>query len=60
MIGVLDKKRLGAAGRSQDHVVFIPRSTAKSRVLGAVRGTTHEALDFISIKVLDRTARSRH
>lgn len=40
MIGVLDKKGLGAAGRSQDDVVFIPLSTAKSRVLGAVRGTT--------------------
>jgi len=40
VIGVLDKKGLGAAGRSQDDVVFIPLSTAKSRVLGAVRGTT--------------------
>ena len=39
VIGVLDKKGLGAAGRSQDDVVFIPLSTAKSRVLGAVRGT---------------------
>jgi len=54
-IGVLDKKGLGAAGRSQDDVVFIPLS-AKSRVLGAVRGTTREALDFISIKVSDATA----
>jgi putative ABC transport system permease protein len=56
VIGVLDKKGLGAAGRSQDDVVFIPLSTAKSRVLGAVRGTTREALDFISIKVADATA----
>jgi putative ABC transport system permease protein len=56
VIGVLDKKGLGAAGRSQDDVVFIPLSTAKSRVLGAVRGTTREALDFISIKVSDSTA----
>jgi putative ABC transport system permease protein len=55
VIGVLDKKGLGAAGRSQDDVVFIPLSTAKSRVLGAVRGTTREALDFISIKVSDAT-----
>src|SRR5216684_2686677 len=47
VIGVLDRKGLGAAGRSQDDVVFIPLSTAKSRVLGAVRGTTREALDFI-------------
>jgi putative ABC transport system permease protein len=56
VIGVLDKKGLGAAGRSQDDVVFIPLSAAKSRVLGAVRGTTREALDFISIKVSDATA----
>jgi putative ABC transport system permease protein len=53
VIGVLDRKGLGAAGRSQDDVVFIPLSAAKSRVLGAVRGTTREALDFISIKVSD-------
>ena len=58
VIGVLDKKGLGAAGRSQDDIVFIPLSTAKSRVLGAVRGTTREALDFISIKVSDATATS--
>ena len=58
VIGVLDKKGLGAAGRSQDDVVFIPLSTAKSRVLGAVRGTTREALDFISIKVSDASAMS--
>src|SRR6516164_263514 len=31
VIGVLDKKGLGAAGRSQDDVVFIPLTTAKSR-----------------------------
>jgi putative ABC transport system permease protein len=53
---VLEKKGLGAAGRSQDDVVFIPLSAAKSRVLGAVRGTTREALDFIAIKVTDATA----
>jgi putative ABC transport system permease protein len=58
VIGVLDKKGLGAVGRSQDDVVFIPLSAAKSRVLGAVRGTTREALDFISIKVSDTTAMS--
>jgi putative ABC transport system permease protein len=56
VIGVLDKKGLGAAGHSQDDIVFIPLSTAKSRVLGAVRGTTREALDFISIKVSDADA----
>jgi putative ABC transport system permease protein len=58
VIGILDKKGLGSAGRSQDDVVFIPLLTAKSRVLGAVRGTTREALDFISIKVSDATAMS--
>jgi putative NADH-flavin reductase len=44
--------------RSQDDVAFISLSTAKSRVLGAVRGTTREALDFISIKVSDAAAMS--
>jgi putative ABC transport system permease protein len=58
VIGVLDKKGLGATGRSQDDVVFIPLSAAKSRVLGAVRGVTREALDFISIKVSDAAAMS--
>jgi putative ABC transport system permease protein len=58
VIGVLDKKGLGAAGRSQDDVVFIPLSTAKSRLLGAVHGTTREALDFISVKVSDAAATS--
>jgi putative ABC transport system permease protein len=58
VIGVLDKKGLGAAGRSQDDVVFIPLSAAKSRVLGAVRGTTRGALDFISIKVSDAVTMS--
>jgi putative ABC transport system permease protein len=58
VIGVLDRKGLGAAGRSQDDVVFIPLSAAKSRVLGTVRGVTRDALDFISIKVSDATAMS--
>jgi putative ABC transport system permease protein len=53
VIGVLDKKGLGAAGRSQDDIVFIPLSSAKSRVLGAVRGTTRDALDLILIKLAD-------
>src|SRR5262249_26802574 len=56
VIGVLDKKGLGAAGRSQDDIVFVPLSTAKSRLLGAVRGTTRDALDFISVKVSDAAA----
>jgi len=56
IIGVLDKKGQGAAGLSQDDVVFIPLSTAKTRVLGAVRGTTRDALDFIMLKVSDAAA----
>jgi putative ABC transport system permease protein len=58
VIGVLDTKGVDAAGRSQDDVVFIPLSAAKSRVLGAVRGTTREALDFITIKTSDAAAMS--
>lgn len=56
VIGVLDKKGQGAMGRNQDDVVFIPLSTAKSRVLGAVRGNTRDALDFIVVKVADAAA----
>ncbi len=56
VIGVLDKKGQGAMGRNQDDVVFIPLSTAKSRVLGTVRGNTRDALDFIVVKVDDATA----
>jgi putative ABC transport system permease protein len=56
VIAVLDKKGIGSAGRSQDDVVFIPLSTAKRRVLGAVRGNSRESLDFISIKLTDAAA----
>jgi putative ABC transport system permease protein len=56
VIGVLDKKGLGAANRSQDDVVFIPLPTAKSRVLGAVRGASRDAMDFIAVKVTDAAA----
>ncbi|MGY8682826.1 ABC transporter permease [Bradyrhizobium sp. UFLA05-153] len=58
IIGVLDKKGIGAAGRSQDDVVFVPISTAKSRVLGSVHGATRQALDFIAVKFSDAAARS--
>src|SRR5262249_2719897 len=50
IIGILEQKGQGAAGRSQDDVIFIPLSTAKSRVLGAVRGTRRDAMDFLLIK----------
>ncbi|PWT82696.1 MAG: multidrug ABC transporter substrate-binding protein [Acidobacteria bacterium] len=53
LVGVLDKKGLGAAGRSQDNIVFIPLSTAKSRVVGTVRGASRDALDLIAIKLSD-------
>jgi putative ABC transport system permease protein len=40
-------------GRNQDDVVFVPLSAAKSRVLGAVRGNSRNALDFIVVKMED-------
>jgi putative ABC transport system permease protein len=51
IIGMLATKGQGPAGISQDDVVFVPLSAAKSRLLGAVRGGTREALDFILVKV---------
>ena len=56
VIGTLERKGQGAAGRSQDDIVFIPLSTAKSRVLGAVRGPSREAMDLILIKASDQFA----
>jgi putative ABC transport system permease protein len=53
VIGVLDRKGQGSTGRSQDDVVFVPLLAAKSRLLGAVRGGTRDALDFIMIKAQD-------
>ena len=50
VVGVLDPKGQGSAGRSQDDIVFVPLSAAKSRLLGAVRGGTREALDFVLVK----------
>jgi putative ABC transport system permease protein len=54
VIGTLERKGQGAAGRSQDDIVFIPLSTAKSRVLGAVRGPSREAMDLIVVKASDQ------
>jgi putative ABC transport system permease protein len=56
VIGMLERKGQGAVGRSQDDIVFIPLSSAKSRVLGAVRGPSREAMDFILIKASDQSA----
>jgi putative ABC transport system permease protein len=53
IIGVLEKKGPGPAGISQDDVVFVTLSAAKTRVLGAVRGSSREAMDFILVKVAD-------
>jgi len=56
VIGVLEEKGENSAGRSQDDVIFIPLSTAKSRVLGAVRGTRRDAMDYFLIKASDEHA----
>jgi len=56
IIGVLEPKGQGAANRSQDDVIFIPLSTAKSRVVGAVRGTRRDAMDFMLVKAADQSA----
>jgi putative ABC transport system permease protein len=56
VVGLLEKKGQAATSRSQDDVVFIPLSTARSRVLGAVRGVSREALDFIVIKAHNAAA----
>jgi putative ABC transport system permease protein len=56
IIGVLERKGQGAANRSQDDVVFIPLSTAKSRVVGAVRGTRRDAMDLIIVKTANRAS----
>jgi putative ABC transport system permease protein len=53
VVGVLDRKGQGSTGRSQDDVVFVPLLSAKSRLLGAVRGGTRDALDFIMVKAHD-------
>jgi putative ABC transport system permease protein len=54
VIGTLERKGLGSAGRSQDDIVFIPLAAAKSRVLGAVRGTSRDALELILVKASDQ------
>jgi putative ABC transport system permease protein len=59
IIGVLDKKGQGAAGRSQDDIVFIPLSTAHSRVIGAVHGGARGALNFVVVKISDSEAMPR-
>lgn len=53
IIGVLQKKGKAASGRSQDDVIFIPLQTAKTRVMGTLRGTTRDSLDYVVMKVRD-------
>src|SRR5271165_2336716 len=52
-IAVLSPKGAGAAGRSQDDVVFVPLSMAKSRLIGTANIGTRDSLDLISVKVTD-------
>jgi putative ABC transport system permease protein len=59
VIGVLAEKGQGAAGRSQDDVVFIPLTTAKSRVLGALHRSTRDALDLILVRASTAHAMAR-
>jgi putative ABC transport system permease protein len=56
VIGVLEQKGENSAGQSQDDVIFIPLATAKSRVLGAVRGTRRDAMDYLLIKASNQQA----
>src|SRR5271166_7056242 len=53
IIAVLSPKGAGAAGRSQDDVVFVPLSMAKTRLLGTANIGTRDSLDLISVKVTD-------
>ncbi len=53
IIAVLSPKGAGAAGRSQDDVVFVPLSMAKSRLIGTANIGTRDSLDLISVKVVD-------
>ncbi len=53
IIAVLSPKGAGAAGRSQDDVVFVPLSMAKSRLIGTANIGTRDSLDLISVKVAD-------
>jgi putative ABC transport system permease protein len=53
IIAVLAPKGTGAAGRSQDDVVFVPLPMAKSRLLGTADSATRDALDLITVKAAD-------
>jgi len=53
VVAVLTRKGVGAAGRSQDDVVFVPLSMARTRLLGEANGPKRNALDLISVKLAD-------
>src|SRR6516225_2401333 len=53
VVAVLARKGVGSAGRSQDDVVFVPLSMARSRLLGEASGPKRNALDLVSVKLLD-------
>ena len=45
-----------AAGHSQDDVIFVPLTMAKSRLLGTADSATRDALDLIVVKIADEDA----
>jgi putative ABC transport system permease protein len=53
VVAVLARKGVGGAGRSQDDVVFVPLSMARSRLLGEANGPKRNAVDLISVKLND-------
>ena len=53
VVAVLARKGVGAAGRSQDDVIFVPLSMARTRLLGDANGPKRNALDLISVKLDD-------
>jgi putative ABC transport system permease protein len=53
VVAVLARKGVGAAGRSQDDVVFVPLTMARTRLLGEANGLKRNALDLISVKLAD-------
>jgi putative ABC transport system permease protein len=55
VVAVLARKGVGSAGRSQDDVVFVPLSMARSRLLGDASGPKRNALDLVSVKLAEPT-----
>jgi putative ABC transport system permease protein len=53
VVAVLARKGVGTDGRSQDDVVFVPLSMARTRLLGEANGPKRNALDLISVKLAD-------